>query len=184
MNWDLKHHKIRRPRDGVSVVRIVSLSSCQRTEVKKLINRLYLKQQSPSVYVFVSACVYVFYYSCDRHHQIIQHCHRCDIYSSKEEAPKTLSSSLSHSLRVCHRTLSLVVYYYSVIDSKSPQVSRTFLSILTDLSNAVIRGGVSIHAPITIGISTTFMFYSTYDLSVFLFSFIFTLWSSETTKSS
>ena len=32
----------------VSMVRIVSLSSCRRTEVKKLINCSYLKQQSPS----------------------------------------------------------------------------------------------------------------------------------------
>ena len=32
-----------------------------------------------------------------------------------------------------------MVFYWSLSDSKSPQVSRTFLSILAVLNNAVVR---------------------------------------------
>ena len=58
---------------GVSIVWLaktcmncVSLLVSPWTEVKKLINRSYLKQQSPPEFV------YVLYYCCDWHHQIIQ----------------------------------------------------------------------------------------------------------------
>ena len=69
-------------------------------------------------------------------------------------------------------------FYWSLKDSKSPQVSRTLLSILSILNNAVVWM-VSTHlltskspspfnnpfttvmkAPITIGIIVTFMFHS------------------------
>ena len=46
----------------VSIVRIVSLSSCRRTEVKKLISRSYLKQQSPPVFVFACPLVFLHMY--------------------------------------------------------------------------------------------------------------------------
>ena len=67
-----------------------------------------------------------------------------------------------------------MVSRWSLSDSKSPQVFRTLLSILADLSNAV-HWMVSTHppisnsfkplgivpsAPITIGITVTFMFHS------------------------
>ena len=93
-------------------------------------------------------------------------------------------------------------------DSKSPQVSRTLLSILADLSNAVVSM-VSTHplaskspspstnplvtvprVPITIGITVAFMFPSFFNsltmsryFSFFSFSFNFTLWSAWATKS-
>ena len=93
-------------------------------------------------------------------------------------------------------------------DSKSLQVSRTLLSILADLNNAVIwmisscrliskspsRGTnplVTIpRAPITIGITVTLVFHSFFSsvarskfLSFFSLSFKFTLWSDWTAKS-
>ena len=71
-----------------------------------------------------------------------------------------------------------MVSHWSVIDNKSPQVSRTLLSILANLNNAVVST-VSIHpviskssrpytnplvtilrAPITIGIIITFVFHN------------------------
>ena len=61
---DLKHHKTRRALGMVSIVRILSLASCRLTEVKKLINCSYLKQQNPPVSEFV----YVLYYCCDWHY--------------------------------------------------------------------------------------------------------------------
>ena len=92
---------------------------------------------------------------------------------------------------------------------KSPQVSRTLLSILAVLNNVVVWM-VSIrpptykssspysnplvtvlNAPITIGIIVTGMFLSFFDslararyLSFFSYSFSFILWSAGTAKSS
>ena len=90
-----------------------------------------------------------------------------------------------------------MVFYWSLSSSKSPQVSRTLLSILADLNNVIvwmvsIRPLISksfspcttplltvLSAPITIGITVTFMFHSFFNslarsrnLSLFLFSFI------------
>ena len=97
---------------------------------------------------------------------------------------------------------------FSLSDSKSPQVSRTLLSILAGLNNAVVWI-VATHpliskssspcnnpletilsTPITIGIIVTFMFHSFFSslagskyLSLCLLSFSFTLWSAGTAKS-
>ena len=93
-------------------------------------------------------------------------------------------------------------------DSKSPQVSRTFLSILAVFNNAVVwmvstrpptskssrqfnNHLVTVpNAPITIGIIVTFMFHSFFNslarsryLSIFSHSFSFILWSAGTAKS-
>ena len=101
-----------------------------------------------------------------------------------------------------------MVFHWSLGDSKSPHVSRTYLSILTVLSNAVIwivsiRPPISKssrpfndplltvpNTPITIGTIVTFMFHSCFNslarsryLSFFLLSFRFILWSAGTTKS-
>ena len=102
--------------------------------------------------------------------------------------------------------LTLMVFHWSLSDSKSPQVSRTLLSILADLNNTltvstylVIFKSSSpcisplvtvLRAPITSGIIVTFMFYSLFNslvrsryLSLFSLSFSFTLWSPGTAKS-
>ena len=101
-----------------------------------------------------------------------------------------------------------MVFRWSLSDSKSLQVSRTLLSILADLNNAVvwtvsIRSVISKSsspstnhlvtvpkAPITIGIIVTFMFHSLFNslarstyLSHFSLSFNFILWSARTAKS-
>ena len=102
-----------------------------------------------------------------------------------------------------------MVFHWSLSDSKSPQVSRTLLSILAVLSNAFIRI-VSTRlptskssrpfnnplvnvpkAPITIGTIVTFMFHSFFNslarsryLSFFSHSFSFILWSAGAAKSS
>ena len=101
-----------------------------------------------------------------------------------------------------------MVFHWSLSNSKSPQVSRTRISILAVLSNAVIWI-VSIrpptskssrpfnnplvtvpNAPITIGTIITFMFHSFFNslgrsryLSFFSPSFRFILWSAGTAKS-
>ena len=101
-----------------------------------------------------------------------------------------------------------MVFHWSLSDSKSPQVSRNRLRILTVLSNAVVWI-VSTHpptskssrpfnnplvivpkAPITIGTIVTFMFHSFFNslarsryLSFFSLSFRIILWSAETAKS-
>ena len=105
-------------------------------------------------------------------------------------------------------SLSHQHYEWSLSDSKSPQVSRTLLSILADFNNTVVWT-VSTHpviskssnpctnllvtiprAPITIGTIITFMFHSFLNslarlryLSLFLHSFNFTLWSAKTAES-
>ena len=98
-----------------------------------------------------------------------------------------------------------MVFYWSLSDSKSPQVSRTSLSILAVLNNEVVwvvcnrlliskssspfnNPLVTVpKAPITIGIIVTFMFHSLFNsrarsryLSFFSFSFNFIQWSAGT----
>ena len=101
-----------------------------------------------------------------------------------------------------------MVFHWSLSDCKSLQVSRTLLSILAVLDNAVVWM-VSTHpptskssspfsnplvtvpnAPITIGIIVTCMFHSFFNslarsryLSFFSHSFSFILWSVGTAKS-
>ena len=100
-----------------------------------------------------------------------------------------------------------MVFHWSLSDSKSPQVSRTRLGILTVLSNAVVwivsnrppnskssrpfNNPLVIvpKAPITIGTIVTFMFHSFFNslarstyLSFFSLSFTFILWSAGTAK--
>ena len=101
-----------------------------------------------------------------------------------------------------------MVFHWSLSDSKSLQISRTLLSILAVLNNAVIwmvstrpptskfsspfsNPLVTVpNAPITIGIPVTCMLYSFFNslaksryLSFFLHSFSFLLWSAGTAKS-
>ena len=101
-----------------------------------------------------------------------------------------------------------MVFHWSLSDSKSSQVSRTLLSILAVLNNAVVwmvstrlptskssspfsNPLVTVpNAPITIGIIVTCMFYSFFSslarsryLSFFSHSFSFILWSAGTAKS-
>ena len=101
-----------------------------------------------------------------------------------------------------------MVFYWSLSDSKSPQFSRTLLSILAVLNNAVVwmvstrpptskssspfsNPLVTVpNAPITIGIIVTRMFYSFFNslarsryLSFFSHSLSFILWSAGTAKS-
>ena len=112
-------------------------------------------------------------------------------------------------ISLCQIPLLLLLLFspWSLSDSKSPQVSRTLLSILAVLSNAVIW--IVSHrlltskssrpfnnplvimpkAPITIGTIVTFMVHSFFNslarsmyLSFFLHSFSFILWSAGTAK--
>ena len=101
-----------------------------------------------------------------------------------------------------------MVFHWSLGDSKSPQFSRTLLSILSVLNNAVIwivstcpptskssrpfNNPLVIvpKAPITIGTIVTLMFHSFFNslrrskyLSFFSHSFSFILWSAGTAKS-
>ena len=101
-----------------------------------------------------------------------------------------------------------MVFHWNLSDSKSPQVSRTFLSILAVRNNAVVwmvstrlptskssspfsNLLVTVpNAPITIGIIVTCMFHSFFNslarsryLSFFSHSFSFILWSAGTAKS-
>ena len=105
----------------------------------------------------------------------------------------TLCESFSHKCK-------LMVFHWSLNDSKSPQVSRTLNSILADLNNAVVQMISVLHpmisarlkplgtvqsTPIWIGITVTFMLQSLFRskyLSHFSFSLIFTLWSAGTAK--
>ena len=98
-----------------------------------------------------------------------------------------------------------MVFHWSLSDSKSPQVSRTLLSILVVLNNVVVwmfstrpltskssspfsNPLVTVsNAPITIGIIVTFMFHSFFNslarskyLSFFSLSSNFILWSAGT----
>ena len=94
-----------------------------------------------------------------------------------------------------------MVFYWILSDSKSPQVSRTLLSILAVLNNAVVwmvstRPPTSKssspfsyplvtvpNAPITIGIIVTCMFHSFFSSLARSHSFCFILWSAGTAKS-
>ena len=101
----------------------------------------------------------------------------------------------------------LMVLQWSLSDSKSPQVSRTLLSILAVLRNAIVwtvstrpptskssspfsNPLVTVpNAPITIGIIVTCMFHSFFNslarsryLSFLSHSFSFILWSAGTAK--
>ena len=101
-----------------------------------------------------------------------------------------------------------MVFHWSLGDNKSPQVSRTLLSVLVVLNNAVVwmvstRPPTSKssspfncpivtvpNAPITIGIIVTIMFYSFFSslarskyLFIFSFSFSFILLLAGTAKS-
>ena len=101
-----------------------------------------------------------------------------------------------------------MVFHWNLSDSKSPQVSRTLLSILAVLNNDVVwmvstRPPTSKSSspfsnplvtvpkvPITIGVIVTCMFHSFFNylgksryLSYFSHSFSFILWSAETAKS-
>ena len=97
-----------------------------------------------------------------------------------------------------------MVFQWSLGDSKSPQVSRTVLSILAVLNNAVVwmvstrpltsknsspfsNPLVTVpNAPITIGIIFTCMFHSFFRLrylSIFSHSLSFILWSAGIAKS-
>ena len=100
----------------------------------------------------------------------------------------------------------LIVFHWSLSDSKSPQVSRTPISILANLNNIVVwmvpicppisnsssplskPWGSVWSVPITIGITVTFMFHSFFMslvrfkfLSLFLLFFIFIVvcWDSK-----
>ena len=101
-----------------------------------------------------------------------------------------------------------MVYHWSLSDTKFSQVSRTLLSIVADLNNVVV--GIVFtsplifkssspctnplmtvpRAPVTIGISVTFMFHSVFNpqasfryLSFFSLTFNFTLRSAGIAKS-
>ena len=101
-----------------------------------------------------------------------------------------------------------MVFHWSLSDSKSPQVSRTLLSILAVLNNVVVwivstclptskssrpfsNPLVNVpNTPITIGIIVTCMFHSFFNslarsryLFFFSHSFSFILWSARTAKS-
>ena len=102
----------------------------------------------------------------------------------------------------------LMLSFWSLNDNRSPQASRTHLSILADLNNSVIwmvstypfiskssnllthTLGIVPSTPIRIGITVTFMFHSLFFfffrslamsryLSLFSLAFIFTPWSIE-----
>ena len=97
-----------------------------------------------------------------------------------------------------------MVSHWSLSDNKSPQVSRTLLSILANLNYAVVkmistRPLISIYSspginplvtvartPITIGIIVTFMFSQffnplTRSCTLFSISFNFILWTAKST---
>ena len=101
-----------------------------------------------------------------------------------------------------------MAFYWSLSYSKFPQVSRTLLSILTDLNYAVVwivstypliyklsdsftkPLGIVSSVAIIISITIIFMFPSFFSslarskyLSLYSLSFIFTLWSARTAKS-
>ena len=109
--------------------------------------------------------------------------------------------------RVFHTSVSQYFFHRSLNDSKSLQVSRTLLSILANLINALVwmvstlplistssspgtNPFVTVPSlPITVGITVTFMFRSFLNslerssyLSFFSFSLNFTLWSAGTAK--
>ena len=101
-----------------------------------------------------------------------------------------------------------MVFHWGLSDTKSAQVSRTFLIMLTNLKNSVVwmvsahpsisnssnslinSLGINLSAQITIGITVTFMFHSFFSslakfkyFFFFLFSLIFTLWPAGMVES-
>ena len=126
---------------------------------------------------------------------------------SLERTTKVIIIIIIYSLEFSHQR-KLMVFHWRLSDRKSPQISRTLLSILAVFNNAVVWM-VSTRPPtskssrpfnnplvtvpkasITIGIIVTFMFHifknslvrSRY-LSLFSHSFSFILWSAGTAKS-
>ena len=119
----------------------------------------------------------------------------------------SLSYPLVHLLFYPFKSFSLMVFHWSLRDSKSLQVSTTLLSILVDLNTVVWMFSTCPHisksfspctnhlvtvpsAPITNGITVTLMFHSFFSslarsryLYLFSLSFTFTLWSAGTAKS-
>ena len=111
-------------------------------------------------------------------------------------------------IKVFSHQRQLMIFYWSLSDSKSPQVSRTLLSILAVLNNVAVwmvftRPPTSkssspfnnplvtvSKSPIIIGVIVTCTFYSFFNslarskyLSFFSHSFSFILWSAGTAKS-
>ena len=101
-----------------------------------------------------------------------------------------------------------MIFHWSLSDSKSPEVSRSFFNILADLNNVVVwvastrpllsSSSSPLTKPlwtvpsalITTGINVTFMFHNCFSslvrlkyLSLFLFYLIFTVQSVEKAKS-
>ena len=134
---------------------------------------------------FASSCLYLFWHY---YYYYYYYCFCC-------------CCSFSHQL-------TLMVFHWSLSDNKSPQVSRTLLSILAVLNNAVVwvistcppnskssspysNLLVTVpKAPIKIGILVTSMLHSFFNslarsryLSFFSHSFSFILWLARTTKS-
>ena len=118
-----------------------------------------------------------------------------------------ITDIIIYSLEFSHQRKQMV-FDWRLSDSKSPQISRSLLSILTVFNNAVVwmvyaRSPTSKSsglfnnllltmpkAPITIGITVTLMFHSFFNslarsryLSLFSHSFSFILWSAGTPKS-
>ena len=105
-------------------------------------------------------------------------------YWMKEEINTVLQLKL---LQIFSLQPKLMVFHWSLMVRKSPQVSWTFLSILTDLNNAVVWMvsarplifnsssllnkplGIVPSAPVTIGITDNFMFHSLLSLLLLLF---------------
>ena len=92
----------------------------------------------------------------------------------------------------------LKIFLSSLSDCKSPRVTRTFLSILADLNNAIVwtvvarppisNSSIPISKPLRITVILIFHWIlnplvSSKYLSLFSFSLIFTLWSVRTAKS-
>ena len=121
---------------------------------------------------------------------IDKYCHIIIIYSFSEFFSTALTDGFHWSLR----------------DSKSHQISRTLLSILADLNNAVVwiistcpliskcftplTNPLEISIPTRIGITANFTLNNVFSylarsrcLSLFSFSFIFTLWATGIRKS-
>ena len=115
---------------------------------------------------------------------------------------------LFYSLRVFHIIRRLMVFHWSLCDSKTHQVSRTLLSILADLINSIVwmictrpfisKSSSPFSNPLVtvpdafsiIGINVTFMFHRFLFVSFvrwgylfFSISLNFTLWSAGTAKS-
>ena len=117
-------------------------------------------------------------------------------------------NSVARSFELFYLQHWLLISHWSLRDSKFPKDPRTLLSILTDLNDAVVWMvstcslfsdsfslfttllGIVPSAQTIIGFRVTFMFHRFFTslarsryLSLFSFSFIFTLWSVGTAKS-